>query len=97
MSDRKYRSLLGIFLFIVSRIIHSLVPFVLWQHSKLTEPFNELVRVDRFCLGLFQWTLGSLHISQKGKNPTITIYNPFTESILNNICYGYHLSLNPVK
>ncbi|GAB0168479.1 hypothetical protein LSPCS325_19160 [Lysinibacillus sp. CTST325] len=56
------------------------------NRSKLTEPFNEPVRVDRFGLGLFQWTLGSLPISQKGKNPTITIYNPFTESILNNIC-----------
>ena len=65
------------------------------NRSKLTEPFNEPVRVDRF--GLFQWTLGSLLISQKGKNPTITIYNPFTESIINNICYGYHFSLNPVK
>lgn len=35
------------------------------QSEKLTEPFNELVRVDRFCLGLFQWTLGSLPISIK--------------------------------
>ncbi|MFF2175115.1 hypothetical protein ACFVT8_01410 [Lysinibacillus sp. NPDC058147] len=50
--------------------------------------FNEPVRVDRFGLGLFPWTLGSLPISQKGKNPTIdiTIYVIVTiyQSILLN-------------
>jgi len=45
-------------------------------------------------LGLFQWTLGSLLISQKGKNPTITIYNPFTESIYVRAIIYYSTLLN---
>jgi len=49
------------------------------------------MNVDRnnsggFSWGLLQWTLGSIPISQKIKNPTITIYNLFTELKLNNIC-----------